>query len=210
MAEPGASELRAVLDDARRLGLLGPGAVDLQLSHSQRFGALLAPDEVPERFLDLGSGGGLPGLALVCAWPGVEATLLDASNRRAAFLDEARDRLRVTDRVSVVASRAEEAARRPELRGRFDLVTARSFGRPAVTAECAVGFLRAGGRLAVSEPPEPDPQRWPADGLASLGFAPVQIRRGEGTSMALALLPGGPDDRWPRRTGIPAKRPLWK
>ena len=63
--------------------------------------------------------------------------------------------------------------------------------------------------MIVSEPPEPDPDRWPADGLARLGFGPVALRRVGGVSFAVLTLLAEVDDRWPRRTGVPAKRPLW-
>ncbi len=110
-----------------------------------------------------------------------------------------------------MTARAEDAARDPEHRSRYDLVTARSFAAPAVTAECAVGFLSPGGRLIVSEPPDREPDRWDEAGLAALGFdppAPV-ITTDATATIATLLHPGGPPDRYPRRPGIPGKRPLW-
>ena len=164
------------------------------------------------RVLDLGSGGGLPGLVLATARPELELILLESRQRACRFLREAVTDLGLTG-VDVVESRAEEAARRPDLRETFDAVVARSFGPPAVTAECAVGFLRPAGRLVVSEPP-PDgegggPARWPADGLEELGLgAPVPGGSPDGSFAVLEKLRG--DDRWPRRVGVPAKRPLWR
>ena len=70
----------------------------------------------------------------------------------------------------------------PSLRAAFDLVVARSFGAPAVTAECAVGFLATGGHLAVSEPPEPEADRWPPEGLAA-----ARVRPGARSAAARAL-----------------------
>jgi hypothetical protein len=107
----------------------------------------------PVRALDLGSGGGLPGLVLVSAWPTTDWCLLDANQRRTEFLQEAVDELGLAGRVTVRRGRAEDLAHDPSLRGTFDLVVARSFGKPAVTAECAAGFLAVGGSLVVSEPP---------------------------------------------------------
>ena len=207
MNDPGAALLRDVLEESRRLGLLGPGSVEAQIEHARSFAA--AVPEIPARFLDLGSGGGLPGLVLARAWPDAVGLLLDAGARRVAFLESACRQLGIADRITTLQARAEEAARRPELRSAFDLVAARSFGAPAVTAECAVGFLANGGHLAVSEPPEPEAGRWPPEGLAQLGFAPAEIRRAEGASVAMIRLTTPPADRWPRRTGIPTKRPLW-
>ena len=56
------------------------------------------------------------------------------------------------------------------MRESFDVVVARSFGRPAMTAECAAPFLLRGGHLVVSEPPGAVEGRWSAEGLAGLGL----------------------------------------
>lgn len=161
------------------------------------------------RGLDLGSGGGVPGLVLAWRDPGLEIVLLDAGQRRARFLRAAVGGLGLRERVTVVEDRAETAARRQDLRGQMDFVVARSFGPPAVTAECAVGFLRMGGVLAVSEPPQPERGRWPGEDLATLGFGPPEDYGSEGAGF-VRMTREHPDDRWPRRVGIPAKRPLWR
>ena len=109
----------------------------------------------------------------------------------------------------MVEGRAEELARRADLRGRFDLVVARGFGPPAVTAECGAGFLVVGGRLVVSEPPGGRPDRWPAEGLAPLGLEPGRRSRRAGASYQVLRQATACPDRYPRRVGIPAKRPLF-
>jgi 16S rRNA (guanine527-N7)-methyltransferase len=162
--------------------------------------------------LDLGSGGGLPGLVVATSRPELDLTLLEARRRACRFLREAVAILDLA-RVTVVEARAEDAARRPDLRETFDAVVARSFGPPAVTAECAVGFLRTDGRLVVSEPPgdeapERAAARWPVAGLEELGFALPVAGGGAGASFVVLEKTKG-DDRWPRRVGIPAKRPVW-
>jgi len=202
--------LLEILRRAQDLGMFGPGAVDPQLAHAEAFVALALADagELPWPFVDLGSGGGLPGLVLAQR-PGARGALLDARHRRAEFLAGAVADLGLDDRIAVIADRAEDAARDPEHRGRYGLVTARSFGAPAVTAECAVGFLRAGGRLAVSEPPGGDRARWSAPALETLGLSPPHFVHHGGASAALLDHPGEPAPRWPRRPGIPTKRPLW-
>jgi 16S rRNA (guanine527-N7)-methyltransferase len=205
---PGADALRVVLEEAQRLGFLGPGDVGAHLTHSLAF--VRAAETAPRRFLDLGSGGGVPGLVLAHEWPATPGVLLDAGERRAAFLGEACDRLGYRGRIEVVHGRAEDAARRAEYRGGFDLVTARGFGPPPVTAECGVGFLAPGGLLVVSEPPEHDAERWPAAELAELGLGPAVVSREGGASLALMRSVAAVADRWPRRTGVPAKRPLWR
>jgi 16S rRNA (guanine527-N7)-methyltransferase len=162
--------------------------------------------------LDLGSGGGLPGLVLATYCPELELTLLEARQRACRFLREAVVALDLTQ-VTVVEARAEDAARRPDLRESFDAVVARSFGPPAVTAECAVGFLRPAGRLVVSEPPgdeerDDDARRWPQAGLDELGLSLPVVGGGPAASFVV-MEKTGPDDRWPRRVGVPGKRPLW-
>jgi 16S rRNA (guanine527-N7)-methyltransferase len=159
------------------------------------------------RVLDLGSGGGLPGLVVASARLDLDLILLEARQRACRFLREAVAALELT-RVTVIETRAEDAARRPDLRETFDAVVARSFGPPAVTAECAVGFLRPGGLLVVSEPPEEPGTRWPVAGLEELGFAPAVAGGGPGASFVV-LEKTKSDDRWPRRVGVPAKRPVW-
>jgi 16S rRNA (guanine527-N7)-methyltransferase len=90
------------------------------------------------------------------------------------------------------------------------VVVTRSFGPPSVTAECAVGFLQSpGGRLLVSEPPTPDAGRWSVDGLGLLGLAiGARVQRGGATVQVLSSTTAL-DERYPRRTGVPDKRPLF-
>lgn len=206
MSTDPAADLEAVLGEARDLGFLGPGALQPQILHARGFAS--ATTRTPESFLDLGSGGGLPGLVLATTWPSATGVLLDAMRRRADFLVRACAALGLEDRISVVCARAEDAAHDPSLRERFDLVTARSFGPPAVTAECAAAFLRPTGELVVSEPPEDVADRWPAEPLAGLGLAVIRAATPTARFATLrrvgALPPGTP-----RRPGIPGKRPRW-
>jgi 16S rRNA (guanine527-N7)-methyltransferase len=201
--------LETVLEDARGLGLLGPGPVDRQLQHSVDLARAVGGFD--GRFLDLGSGGGLPGLVLAREFDRSTGVLLDSQSRRCEFLRDAVARLGITDRIEVACGRAEVLARDEGLRGGFDLVVARSFGAPAVTAECAVGFLKRGGELVVTEPPDEGAAevRWPASGLAELGLGEMTRIRYAETGAVRIVAGAGPDPRWPRREGVPTKRPLW-
>lgn len=197
--------LLAVLERARRLGVLGPGPVLDHVVHAQGFLDVLA--ELPEGSLvvDLGSGGGIPGLVIAEARPDLRVLLLDSLERRVALLTEAVVAMNWEGRVIAELARAEDTGRSPQWRGQADAVTARSFGPPATVAECAAPLLRVNGILVVSEPPEAS-DRWPADGVALVGLAdegaPVAgMRRLRQT----ALCP----ETYPRRVGMPAKRPLF-
>jgi 16S rRNA (guanine527-N7)-methyltransferase len=159
--------VREVLAESARLGFLGPGSMEPAVLHAAGFLPCLRP---AASVLDLGAGGGLPGLVLAALTPDTEWVLLDASQRRTDFLRRAVGRLGWGGRVRVVTGRAEAVVDALGWRGAFDAVVSRGFGPPATTAECAAGLLRLGGQLVVSEPPEADDGRWPADGLARLGL----------------------------------------
>jgi 16S rRNA (guanine527-N7)-methyltransferase len=145
----------------------------------------------------------VPGLVLALHWTESDWTLVDAAERRCRFLLEAVHGLDLAGRICVVQGRAEELGRDPELRGAADLVTARSFGRPAVTAECGSPFLTVGGQLLVSEPPSTE-ARWPDD-VSILGLAVGDRTGGIQVLDQIAPCP----ERFPRRTGVPSKRPLF-
>jgi len=217
------SPLLEILHQARTAGFLGPGPVEPHLAHAEGFVALvrrppLVPAGTAPHLLDLGSGGGLPGLVVALECPRATVVLLDASQRRCAFLSRAVSRLGLADRVSVVHDRAERSGRAPAHRAAYDGVLARSFGPPAVLAECAAPFLRLGGWIVVSEPPvapgggvapkNPTRRRWPAGPLREVGLEPVEyVQEGFGYQILrqLELCP----ERFPRRNGVPAKSPLF-
>jgi 16S rRNA (guanine527-N7)-methyltransferase len=218
-----------VLEEARAADLLGTMDLESQIAHALGFAHAFEqacarpvppPAPFPGRWLDLGSGGGLPGLVLAQYWPTSAGVLLDSSERRTGFLAEAVVALRWEERVRVVRARAEDAGRDPELRGAFAAVWARSFGSPPVTAECAAPFLGQGGLLVVSEPPPPDAgsatqlteqeaARWPQGPLAELGLAPLIAVRGRFGYQVVKQVDPCPE-RFPRRAGVPAKRPLYR
>ena len=157
--------------------------------------------------VDLGTGGGVPGLVLAAERPSTTWVLLDADADRVAFLDDAALQLGLAN-VRTIHARAEDYGR-SAARETFDVVTARGFGAPAVTAECAAPLLRVGGVAVVSDPPEGGAQRWPAVPLAELGQAVVDhVALGSGHFTRLQQARSCPD-RFPRRPGVPARRPLF-
>lgn len=197
--------LLEVLERARRLGVLGPGPVIDHVDHAEGFIASLGEVEQGALVVDLGSGGGVPGLVIAEARPDLQVVLLDSLERRIALLDEAVVTLGWQGRVRTELARAEDTGRSPEWRGQVAAVTARSFGPPATVAECAAPLLRVGGVLVVSEPPG-ESHRWPQEGLALLGLvdegSPVPgMRRLRQTECC--------GEAYPRRVGLPAKRPLF-
>lgn len=182
--------------------MVGPGDPAVHLQLAARLAAVVP---APVRALDLGSGAGIPGLALAGFWPDSAWVLVDAAQRRVRVLEDAVVRLGWSDRVTVEHGRAEELGHRADLREVFPLVTSRSFGPPAVTAECGGAFVALGGTLVVTEPPEAAAARWPAEGLDLLGLRAEGSQAGARRLVRMAPL----DGRYPRRSGVPAKRPLF-
>ena len=154
LASEARRQLTAQLEDARQQGMIGPGPVAAHLDHAEALAAALGAG-FHGRFLDLGSGAGVPGLVLLAVWPRATAVLLDARRRRCAFLEAALPELELTERASVVCGRAEELARDPELRAGFELVVARGFGAPAPTAECELAVTEAARDLGRAAAPPP-------------------------------------------------------
>jgi 16S rRNA (guanine527-N7)-methyltransferase len=203
--------LRAVLARARTLGFLGPGSIESHLTHAAGF-AIAAVRQLgyaPASMLDLGSGAGIPGLVLAERWPDVRAVLVESGHRRCEHLRREIDNLGWSGRVEVLEERAELTARRPELREQVELVTARSFATPAATAEIATGLVAPGGLLVVSEPPQPDPARWPVAELGALGFGPPRYESAMAAHFACFVKTGSAPAEAPRPVGRPAKRPRW-
>jgi 16S rRNA (guanine527-N7)-methyltransferase len=210
-----------VLERAQVLGIVGPAPVDQHIDLALGFGSAVValdhgsvPDRSAEsltggggfvRALDLGTGAGLPGLVLAMAWPLSRWVLLDGMARRTGPLVLALETLALGDRVVVRTDRAENVGRDPLARRAFDLVTARSFGPPAVVAECAAPLLRVGGQLVVSDPPGGAGSRWPADGLNEVGLE----WRGEVRGCSVLVQTRPCPDQFPRGVGRPAKRPLF-
>lgn len=196
-------ELVRQLERSRSLGFLGPGAVEEHVDHAAGF--LEALTTVNGTVIDLGSGGGVPGLVLACVRPDLTLVLVDAMEKRCAFLEHATTALGLSN-VQVVHGRAEIVGR-SRLRGTADAVVARGFGSPAVTAECAAPLLRVGGHLVVSEPPGGAP-RWPAEPLAVLGLR-LGHRSASGPLVQILIQAAACPEMYPRRDGMPTKRPLF-
>jgi 16S rRNA (guanine527-N7)-methyltransferase len=199
------SALRAVLQDAQRAGAIGPGSLDDAVAHSRGFVHGIAP--LPGwHCVDLGSGGGLPGLPLALELPDTQWTLIDAWAARVDALARAIVQLALEPRVAAIHGRAEELGR-GSLRGRADLVVARAFGPPALTAECAAPLLRPGGLLVVSASRAPD--AWPAAGVPALSLVAWGTWEAGGGFFRAFQRAGDLAARFPRRPPAQARRPLF-
>ena len=103
-----------------------------------------------KRIIDLGSGGGLPGIPLACADPSLQVTLLDSTRKKIAALERIIAGINLPN-VSTQLGRAETLAHQPDLRQSFDGLTARAVAALPLLIEYAAGFVRIGGRCWFSK-----------------------------------------------------------
>ena len=161
--------------------------------------------------VDVGSGGGLPGLPLKIARPELALTLIEADQTKAAFLVNACARLGL-DQVEVVAWRAEEAGHDPRLREAFDVAVARALALMPVLAELCLGLVRLGGRL-LAQKTESENFDAAIHAIEVMGGALVAVHasrsaaRRAGTVVVIEKIRPTPA-AYPRRPGVPSRRPL--
>ncbi|HUU97161.1 MAG TPA: 16S rRNA (guanine(527)-N(7))-methyltransferase RsmG [Phycisphaerae bacterium] len=137
-----------LLRENRRLNLLSPrAAAEIWPAHvcdSLALLPLVRPSQ-PARLLDLGTGGGLPGVPLACADALLHVTLLDATRKKVEAVRRICSELGF-ENVATIWGRAETLAHDPTYRESFDLVTARALAPLPALLEYAAGFVRPGGR----------------------------------------------------------------
>ena len=168
---------------------------------------------VAKNAVDVGSGAGFPGIPLSIMLPGVRFTLLDALQKRVEFLQSVIDALGLN--AEAVHLRAEDAARRPELREGFDLAVARAVAPMNVLCEFMLPFVKVGGRmLAMKGPNLDDELRQAENALRQLGGSvervidlPIPGRDWRHRAAWIAKVAPTPE-KYPRRSGMPEKRPL--
>ena len=216
LAEKDAELLEQAYTEAIRLGFLGPREQDrLWERHlDDALGlALIRQPRPQERWADLGSGAGLPGLPLAVAYQATSFTMIDAQRRRLDWVAATATALGLAN-VTVVHARLEDYGQ-GLARQSFDMATARALGPLPVVAELGLPLLRTGGQLLI---PRGRPE---ADELEQATVACEQLG---GRLDDVTPNPSSPIDRvgfvvimakiaatsprFPRRSGVPARTPL--
>jgi len=161
--------------------------------------------------VDVGSGGGLPGLPLKIGRPDLAVTLVEADQGKAAFLIQACAALGL-DGVEVLARRAEDVGRDPRYRETFDVAVARAVAAMPVLAELCLPLVRVGGRLLAQKTDKEDVSRarraidMLGGSLDEISLAP-SVARGAGTVVVVSKVRPTPAG-YPRRPGAAARKPL--
>jgi 16S rRNA (guanine527-N7)-methyltransferase len=184
------------------------------ISESLAFGRLLFSRgflNPRTRMLDVGAGGGLPGIPIKIAWPSVRVTLLESKAKKAQFMQRVIDELHL-DGAEVLEGRAETLAHHPSHREAYDVVVARAVAPLPVLLEYTLPFLRNGASLAaIKGSAAPRELAESQKALAELGGRLTEaVRLADTASQTVLII----EKRWatpehyPRRPGIPSKRPI--
>jgi 16S rRNA (guanine527-N7)-methyltransferase len=166
------------------------------------------------RFIDIGSGPGFPGLPLKITFPDIKLALLEASGKKATFLQHLTRRLALKD-VEVLVGRAEEIAHRARYRQQFDIVLSRAVAALPALAELILPFCAIGGRVIIQKKGDIKAELSQAARVIELlGGSQPEIKKIEMAELTddrcliiidkLSPIPA----KYPRRPGMPAKRPI--
>ena len=166
-----------------------------------------------QRVIDLGAGAGFPGIPLKIVLPHLRLTLLEATGKKVAFLKHIIAQLDLRDAVAIQA-RAEDLGHHAAHRAQYDVAVARAVANLATLLEYALPFVRQGGIFIAQKGVAVDEEiRAAARALDLLGgrvrdVAPVQLPGLEPRHLVVVEKVATTPDQYPRRAGIPERKPL--
>lgn len=171
--------------------------------------------DAPLRCIDVGTGGGFPGLAVAIALPQAQLTLVDSVGRKTQAVDAMARALGLAERVTLRCERVELTGRQRSCRGQFDLAMARAVAAAPVVAEYLVPLLAPAGQALLyrgqwgpSDQQQLEQALTPLQARISRSDA-LELPGGRGQRTALWLEAAAPCPRtYPRAVGLPAKFPL--
>lgn len=167
----------------------------------------------PTKLLDIGAGAGFPSLPLKILLPQLEVTIIDSLNKRILFLHHLANQLGL-EKVAFHHGRAEDFAHDKAFRAQFDWVTARAVAPLNILLELTIPYLKLGGRLLALKASSAEDELVEAQTALSLLFTKViekkdyQLPNGDPRTLTLLEKKKETPNKYPRKAGIPSKRPL--
>ena len=167
-----------------------------------------------DRIIDVGTGAGFPGIPLKIVFPHLEVVLLDSLRKRVHFLDEVIQKLGL-QKISTLHGRAEDYARMPEYREKFDLCVSRAVANLASLSEYCLPYVKVGGEFISYKSGDVETE-------ISDGEKAIKILGGKIDQVEKFKLPGtdiqrsfvrikkmkNTQNKYPRKAGMPTKEPL--
>ena len=162
--------------------------------------------------LDIGTGGGFPGIPLKIIYPSLQLSLMEATNKKVEFIKEVVRQLSL-DKVSITWGRAEEFGQQAQYREKYDIVVARALAELNVLAELAIPFLKKQGLFIAYKGPKLDEELAMAEkAITTLGGEVQDIIESDITGIRRSFIiikkVAETPAKYPRRPGIPQKRPI--
>ncbi len=169
--------------------------------------------DMPRTLVDIGSGAGFPGLPLKIAFPSLHVTIVESIKKKTAFVEHMVSLLGLTD-VQICTDRAEVLGRHPSHRQHYDVAVARAVADTRVLAEYCLPLVRVGGRVLAPKGGDCHDEVHQATtaveqlGGAVLAIEPVHLPAVEPRTVVILAKKTPTPSRFPRATGVPARRPL--
>jgi len=190
---------------------------EVQIKHfldSLTVSLVMTTDVSRVRVMDVGSGAGLPGIPLKIALPQIRLTLLESVGKKTVFLSHLVNALGLED-VEVVTGRAEEVAHLSSFREKFDVTISRGVAGMATLCELCLPFCRIAGIFIAQKKGDIDQEVTQAEkAMALMGGQVLQVRRvdlpelADNRYLVVVKKVSATPSRYPRRPGMPGKRPL--
>ena len=164
--------------------------------------------------LDLGTGAGFPGVPLKIAEPSFKVDLVDSLRKRTDFLTMLISELELKE-IKAIHSRAEELGKVKEHRENYDVVSSRAVAKLSILSEYCLPFVKVGGKfISLKGPKAADEVKEAEQALEELGGKVQSIKElvlpateEKRTILVIEKIKNTPD-KYPRKAGIPTKRPL--
>ena len=163
--------------------------------------------------IDVGTGGGFPGVPLAVSYPEKEFTLLDSLNKRLKIIDQVTENFNINN-VTTCHGRAEELAQKKEYREKFDLCVSRAVANLTSLSELCIPFVKLGGYFIAYKGPGVYEELENAEkAIKTLGGEVVEIKNaayGDDDEHKLLIIKKikNTPKKYPRKPGEPVRNPI--